>query len=208
MKSIITHLISFSLGVVVTILMMSQCSRKATVVETINTTDTLEIVKYDTIETVRTEFVTKWKTKTDTLTREIKVDSFIYITSDEKLLTYDEYYNDSTYQVSGNITYTGDIKSHDQMFVQLKENKEIVYVDRQITKDTSTTITSTKTRQPRLLVGAYSTLSVQPVNFQQAGVNLTFVDNKHRQYTVGKDVLNKDYWMAGFKVPLFYSKYK
>ena len=193
-------------SILLTMLLMSKCDRATTVTQVVTTIDTLYQERI--VETIDTQYIIKWKIKTLVEERVVQIHDTIFLQDNSSLYTYDEYYEDSTYQVSGNIRYEGSILGHNQMFSQLKdkvtivEKETIVYKDRTITKETDIT------RQPRFLIGAYTTLNIQNgLDFNQVGGNITFVDNKFRQYSIGKSVIGED-WYAQFQYPLFYSKKK
>lgn len=203
MKSWVSHIIVAVVAVILTSLLMKQCSGVTTVAETVVTVDTVYqevvVVETDTIVEVR------WRTRYDTVTKEVEVPVYADTGTFETnaLYSYSEIYNDSTYKVAGNIFYDGRIHRHDQMLIKMKD--EITFVPKVTTifknRDILTKIQST--RQPRFLIGAYVT--ADKFSVEQIGINATIVDNKYRQYTVGKDIFSNYGWMAGAKVPIFYS---
>lgn len=203
MKSVLTHSIVAIVAVVLTSLLMKQCSQATVVTNTVTTIDTVysEVV-HTTTDTI---YQTEWKTKYDTVKLEVPVADTVYHDR-EAVYAYSQFYKDSSLQVIGNIFYEGRINRHDQMLVTMKEDivfiptTKIYHHNRDILKRT------TVVRQPRFLAGAYVTADA--LTLQQAGVSATLVDNKFRQYTVGKDLLNEESWMAEVKFPLFFAKHK
>lgn len=203
MKSWLSHILVVVVAIILTSILMKQCSGVTTVTETVTTIDTLyqEVVvtEIDTIVEVR------WKTRYDTLVKEVEVPTYTNTDSFEvnALYSYSEIYDDSTYQVAGNIFYDGRIHRHDQMLIKMKD--EITFIPKVTTvyKNRDVIKTVRSTRQPRFLIGAYVT--ADKFSVEQIGINATMVDNKYRQYTVGKDILSDYGWMAQAKVPIFYS---
>lgn len=200
-----THVAVAVVAVLITMLLMSRCTSPTVVID--------EVVKVDTVYTVHTEVVTdtitvvKWKTKYDTVYREIPVPVFDSTGfTRERKYSYNEFYEDSTYQVAGNILYAGNILKHNQMLVKMKDNITFIPTTTTVYNNRDIVTTKTVTRQPRLLIGAYSYFDGAVP--QSGGVNFTMVDNKFRQYTIGKDVLNTTKWMVEYRHPLFYSKVK
>lgn len=201
MKSILTHTIVAIIAIILTSLLMKQCSPVTTVTKetiTVDTVFTERIVEHtDTLYKVIT------RTKLDTITRIVAVP---YPDSTSGIYAYDEFYEDSTYQVSGGILYEGSIKEHTQRFIKRKDQITFIPTTRTVFSTREVLKTINITRQPRLLAGAY--LAGDRFNLQQAGVKLTYVDNKFRQFSLGKDVLKNETWYVGVDIPLFYSKFR
>lgn len=198
MKEIFKYLIGMVVGVLLAWLLMSKCSRTTTVTVVETQVDT--VYQEHVVERADTIYQTVVKTNFDTIEKIIEVP--VEPAEEVEIYAYDEFYQDSSYQITGNIEYVGEIVSHDQMLIQRKDNivliptTKTIYRNRDIIKKINTT------RQPRLLVGAYTTFDA--LELDQAGLDLTFVDNKFRQYTVGKDLLNKESFTLGLKIPLLY----
>jgi len=131
----------------------------------------------------------------------------IYINSDtteQREYSYNKFYDDSTTLVSGNMLYKGSILRHDQMLIKLKDELTFIPTTTTIIRDKEVLLSKTVTRVPRFSVGAYAYFDgAEP---QSGGVSITMMDNKFRQYTIGKDVLNTTKWMVEYRHPLFYSK--
>lgn len=197
MKNILTHSLVALASIVLAVLLTKQCTPVHTVTETVVTRDTVlnEVVT----EVHDTVYITRKITRVDTIHHEVPV-----VTVSEGIYSYNEWYEDSTYQVLGNMVYKGVIEGHHQMFLKHREQITLLPTTRTIYRNRDIFTTKIISRQPRLLVGAYSRLNeFKP---EQIGINMTLVDNKFRQYTLGKDVLDPKAWMLQVQVPLFYSK--
>jgi len=201
MKSILTHTVVAVIAIILTSLLMKQCSPVTTVTKTVTTVDTLYTERV--VETTDTIYKLVTRVKHDTIYRHVPVP---VDTVSEGIYAYDEFYQDSSYRVSGNIMYEGLIKRHDQMFTVLKDRTTFIPTTRTVFATRDIVKVTNITRQPRILAGAY--LTGDKFSLQQAGVKVTVVDNKFRQYSIGKDVLKKNTWYFGADVPLFYSKFR
>ena len=201
MKSIFTHSIVAALAILFTSLFMRQCSPAAVVVEEVTTVDTLYTERI--VEHTDTIIKTLIRVKVDTVIREVPVPQ---PGSPEGIYSYDEFYEDSTYQVKGDILYKGEIEAHSQKFIKWKDQLTFIPTLRTVYRDKEIFKTTHSTRQPRFLAGAY--LTGDKFALQQVGVKVVLVDNRFRQYSIGKDVLKNGTWMVGADVPLFYSKPK
>lgn len=201
MKSILTHSIVAILAVMLTSLFMRQCSPVAAVTETITRVDTVYSVY--TVEVRDTLYEVRWRTKHDTIEHIVQVPQDTTPVK-EGIYSYDEYYQDSSYRVSGNIVYSGLIEEHRQMFTKMKDEVILLPTTRTVFRNRDVIKTTQSTRQPRFLAGAYITADKFKVG--QLGIQATLVDNRYRQYTVGKDILDSESWKLGIQVPLFYSK--
>lgn len=201
MKSILTHTVVAILAIILTSLFMRQCTPVTTVTKEITTIDTL--YKEKIVELTDTIYRTITRVKHDTITRVMAIP---FPTSNEGVYSYDEYYQDSSYQVRGDILYKGKIEGHSQQFIKRKDNIAFIPTTRTIFRDREIIKSSRVTRQPRLLAGGY--LTGDRFSLQQAGVKLTYVDNKFRQFSLGKDVLKNETWYVGMDIPLFYSKFR
>ena len=216
MRSILTHIIILLVGLVVGGLLTKSCQRATTVTSKRVTVDTL--LSRDTIYQIDTVRIIASRPKPKVIVKEVQVP--VYTPEDtanitgldsvellsEQVYSYDEYYEDSSYQVVGNIYYQGLVNKHTQMLVIRKDNLTLIPTTRTIyeTRDILTKVSST--RQPRFLAGVY--VAGNRFTVQQAGITATLVDNRFRQYTVGKDILNPEAWMIQAQVPLFYSKFR
>jgi len=201
MKSILTHSVIAILAIVLTSLLMRQCSPVTTVTETITRVDT--VYTENIVEVRDTVYETRWRTKYDTIHRVVQVPQDT-TSVQEGIYSYDEYYQDSSYRVSGNIMYSGIIEGHHQMFTRMKDNLVLLPTTRTVFRNRDVIKRVQSTRQPRILAGAY--LTGDAFKLEQAGIKVTLVDNRFRQYTIGKDVLKAESWMIGAQLPLFYSK--
>lgn len=203
MKSILSHSLVALLAIILTSLLMRQCTPVTTVIQEITTVDTMYtesiVVERDTI------YKTKWKTKYDTIERIVEVPQDTTPVK-EGIYSYDEYYQDSSYRVSGNIMYTGLIEGHHQMFTKMKDELVLLPATRTVFRNRDVIKTVRSTRQPRFLAGAY--ITGDKFSVQQVGIQATFVDNRFRQYTIGKDMLDPESWKLAVQAPLFYSKHK
>lgn len=201
MKSWISHTVVAAVAILLTILLMNKCSNATVVTNEVIVRDTVYTENVVTVtDTIR---VTKWRTRYDTLTRVVEVPIDTSSDDSERLYTYSEFYRDSSFQVAGNIFYTGRISKHDQMLIQMKDNITFIPTTRTVFSNRDIITTKTITRQPRFLLGSY--LTAQAFTLQQLGVTATMVDNKFREYTFGKDVLSNDGWMVSAKIPIIYA---
>jgi len=198
MKEALKYITGMVVGLLLAWLLSSQCSKATTVTVVETKIDTVyeEII----VEVKDTIYETITKTKFDTAYKVIEVP--VEPVTEEEVYVYDEFYQDSSYQISGNIEYIGEIKSHNQMLIQRKDNIVLLPTTKTIYRNRDIIKTISTSRQPRLLAGAYTTFD--GLNLDQAGLDLTFVDNKFRQYTVGKDLLNKQGFSLSTKIPIFY----
>lgn len=217
MKSILTHIIILLIGLVVGGLLTKSCQRATTVTSERITVDTIYTI--DTLYQVDTVRIVAPRPEPKVIVKEVQVP--VYTSEDtarhiadldsvellsKQVYSYDEYYEDSSYQVVGNIYYQGLINKHTQMLVIRKDNLTLIPTTRTVftNRDIITKISST--RQPRFLAGVY--VAGDKFTVQQAGITATLVDNKFRQYTIGKDILNPEAWMIQAQIPLFYSKFR
>jgi hypothetical protein len=198
------YLIGGAIGLVIGLLIAGQCSTGKQVVVEHNTIDTITHTVYDTIieehiDTI-TQFVDIPKLQRDTLYKEITVPAENTEYQETGLYSYNEFYKDSTYQVAGNIQYKGEITEHDQMLIQRKE--EITFIPTTRTIYRTRDIIKTEYKHPKFLAGTYMT--TDGFSLEQVGVNVTYVDNKYRQYTVGKSVNTPLGLQFEFRGPIFW----
>lgn len=197
MKNILSHIGVAAVAVVATLLFVRGCSNT----EVIRQTETIVKCTVDTVNIVDTFNVVSIKRVIDTVERVVYIDTSSTI--DESLMTYEEHYVDSSYSVYGNIFYEGTIVRHDQMFVQNKEQIQFIPKTRTVfhTRDN---IVVRNADIPRVYVGLYSTFDTYIP--QQAGISIAVADNRHRLYTVGKDLTTLDKWSLDIKIPVTWSK--
>lgn len=202
MKNWLSHTIVAVVAIVLTMLLMKQCSGVTTVTEEVIVRDTVIteqiVVQTDTI----VEF--RWKTRYDTVEKVVEVPVVSTAPEVEEVYAYSEFYKDSSLQVAGNIFYTGQIKKHDQMLITMKDKVTFIPTTTTIYRNRDVFTAKTIRKQPRLLLGSY--LTAQAFTLQQLGLSVTVVDNRFREYTFGKDVLSDDGWLIGAKIPVFYTK--
>jgi len=198
MKEILSHIGVAAVAIVATLLLVRGCSEP----KVIRQTETIVECQTDTInvsDTVQIERVIIKRLR-DTVERIVYIDTTV---TSQDMMTYEEHYQDSSYSVYGNIFYKGQIERHDQMFVQNKETIEFIPRTRIIYRTRDNLIIKNSDR-PKAYIGLYSTFDTYVP--QQAGISLSYSDNKHRMYTVGKDLRTLEQWSVDVKIPVLWSK--
>lgn len=195
---VLSHIGVAAIAIVATLLFTRSCTPNAEpqyIYETIVECQTDTIVKDTTIF----KTIVKTRTETKTIVHEVFID-----TTDRAshLAQSANYYMDSTVQVFDNIWHSGEIHQHDQMVV---DKRPVEYLFRTNTVlHTRDNIKLVREQSPRLLMGLYSTFNGYIPD--QAGLDVTFVDNKYRQYTLAKDLRELNTWALSFKTPVLWKR--